>query len=113
MVFASLIEYAIVGYYETSPKPENYNINREIITNIKETNDKTQQPVKRKSFANRLIHTINPITGKRDPSKIDKSCRWIFPLVFIVFNLFYWSINIYLNIKYKFKGMITLKDYSF
>ena len=100
MVFASLIEYATVGYYETSPKPENY-------INNNDSNDNTQQPVKDEAIIN-----INPITGKRDPSKIDKSCRWIFPLVFIVFNLFYWSINIYLNIKYKFKGMITPKDYS-
>ncbi|CAD5234078.1 unnamed protein product [Bursaphelenchus xylophilus] len=54
----------------------------------------------RNQVRNRAISWKNALCnlrGRRVANKIDENCRYIFPLVFVVFNIFYWSFYLVIN----------------
>ena len=85
MVFASLIQYAIVGYFTVKV------IERR--SDWMEMNDKN---IKHGELAQCEFKDNNVIT-RQNPSRIDSISRWAFPVTFIVFNLLYWSIYLILS----------------
>jgi hypothetical protein len=108
MVFASLIEYATVGYFEF--KQEDHQIYHLI-------NDKSEKQIiddnEEKNFIkllrNQLLGAIPPIRGTRDPNRIDKYSRWVFPIVYFIFNLIYWTICMYISSE-NINDLITATD---
>jgi hypothetical protein len=100
MVFSSLIQYATVGYFSASTNRQNPPINTVISDDVKKS---AERNFDNKISPNGLFLTKIRIQVTRDPSRIDKYSRFLFPMVYSIFNLLYWTI--YLNISSE-----TIKD---
>ena len=69
MVFAALIQYAIIGYLTHSTSKQ---FNEAVARETSTTNCRDE------SFINRTLH------------RIDYHSRWLFPMSYLLFNFWYW-----------------------
>jgi hypothetical protein len=110
MVFASLIEYATVGYFEFK---QDHQIND--VINDKSEKQKTiiiddnEEKTFIKLLRSQLLSAIPPIRGTRDPNRIDKYSRWVFPIIYFIFNLIYWTTYMYISSE-NINDLITATD---
>lgn len=105
MVFLSLIEYATVGFFESSRShdkhesspcykmTERHDDQQPSQTNVKDANNnKENKTIERRHYYQEDTRSGLFRTGSmnfRDSSCIDKFSRVIFPIVFFVFNIIY------------------------
>jgi hypothetical protein len=62
-----------------------------------------------KLLRSQLLSVIPPIRGTRDPNRIDKYWRWVFPIAYFIFNLIYWTICTYISSE-NINHLITTTD---
>ncbi|CAG2168954.1 unnamed protein product, partial [Oppiella nova] len=114
MVFGSLIEYATVGYFESSVKGLDKYLNN-VINTSKATGDE-KSATNPETEANGVV--VKPmrtgmffeVVSRKSASTTDKYSRCVFPVVFVVFNVMYWVI--YLNLSREtITDLVLAKDY--
>jgi hypothetical protein len=111
MVFGSLLQYATVGYFESSTKGTDKRFAINPVLTASENRDLTDS----KRGSSEIGGKIRPglfyqIISRHSASRTDKVSRWVFPAVFLVFNLLYWSI--YLRLSHEtIDDLFTAHDY--
>ena len=106
MVFASLLEYATVGYFESTTKADSQQISINSVA-IPSHNDEKSSEQGDKRMRTGLFYQI---VSRKSASKTDKYSRWIFPMVFFSFNVLYWTI--YMNLSSEIvNDLIKVKDF--
>ena len=96
-------EYATVGYFE-------WNLRLSQNTNLARSYDELRQDNQKSRQVSKSEGSLFKIVGQKDASTTDKVSRWVFPIIFILFNVIYWVV--YLNLSSQhFDDLIILKDF--
>ena len=100
MVFLSLIEYATVGFFESKRQCKLSKIETESdlykCENLNNNNDLNLTTISQQLNKKKNKHNYNRIKREEDSFWIDKLSRLVFPTVFILFNLIYASVFLFI-----------------
>lgn len=93
MVFAALLEFAIMNYFDRKSQGEKRTIADDEDPQIENKVKSSEHTAIMDAESRGLKMTIKNYIYRMQPSSIDKYSRVVFPLFFISFNLLYWIIS--------------------
>ncbi|XP_070574017.1 glycine receptor subunit alphaZ1-like [Ptychodera flava] len=101
-VFAALTEYALINYLITEKRRYDDKTKAIAMKKIAALNEEDDMSLEKLGNDDRIAKSNDNDDGdyyiatwmshKMEPAKVDKVSRWLFPLIFLLFNVLYWPI---------------------